>query len=106
MRRPRARMLVAATAMATIACSTPQGAEPLSPDAEPPDCAAGETYPQPVTEPMALGETMAAYAWPEAVDLASGRRADLDLGTVPCNTDDDIDWSPFDVLLFISVPAW
>lgn len=65
------------------------------------DCA----YPDGAVEPMALGEVLTPYRWPEAIH-GDGRVADLDLGLVPCAADPDIDWSPFDVLLFVSIPAW
>jgi len=70
--------------------------------ATPTDCA----YPAGAVEPMALGEVVTPWSWPEARHLGDGRVASLDVGAVPCNTDDDIDWSPFDVLLFVSIPAW
>lgn len=81
------------------------GMDPLTPDGDPPDCARGEAYPEP-TEPMALGEVLFPYAWPDAIHRGTGARGALDLGAVPCATDPDIDWSPFDVLLFVSIPAW
>jgi hypothetical protein len=80
-------------------------AGPLSPDGIAPDCV-DTTYPPDPVEPMALGEPLAPYAWPEARHLGTGQTATLDLGQVPCAIDDDIDWSPFDVLLFVSIPAW
>ena len=55
---------------------------------------------------MAAGEVISPYRWPEARHLGTGEVAGLDLATVPCATDPDIDWSPFDVLLFVSIPAW
>jgi hypothetical protein len=64
------------------------------------DCA----YPQ-ATEPMALDESLAAYSWPEAM-AANGDSFPLDLERVFCNADDNVDWSIFDYLLFVSVPAW
>lgn len=71
------------------------------------DCEGGETYPAGAVEPMALGEVFSPYAWPTAVAHASdGARFALDLANVPCALDPDIDWSPFDVLLFVSIPAW
>lgn len=78
---------------------------PVTPDGTPPDCV-DASYPAGVVEPMALGETLAPYAWPVALHRGRGEQASLDLADVPCNTDDDIDWSPFDVLLFVSIPAW
>jgi len=97
---------IVAPLLAAIGCGGPQGMEPLSPDGIPPDCT-DATYPEGAVDPMTLGETLTPYAWPQAENLRSGARAPLDLATVPCNTSpEDIDWSPFDVLLFISVPAW
>lgn len=82
------------------------GPDSVAGDGVPADCAAGEAYPEGQVEPMALGETLWPYRWAEAVELGSGRRAPLDLARVPCATDPDIDWSPHDVLLFVSIPAW
>ena len=81
----------------TSACQ--QGTEPAFPAEG--SCA----YPEGAVEPMAEGEVLAAYSWPEAIHL-DGRTATLELSEVPCAGDDDIDWSPFDVLLFVSLPAW
>ena len=74
------------------------GAEPL--EFEPAPCG----YPAGPDE-MALGEVLPAYQWPVALHR-DGRTGDLALGDVHCNTDADVDWSPFDVLLFVSIPAW
>jgi hypothetical protein len=52
------------------------------------------------------GEVLTPYAWPDARHLDGVRTASLDLVHAPCNTDDDIDWSPHDVLVFVSIPAW
>ena len=65
-----------------------------------------EGYPEGAIEPMALGEVISPYSWPQAIHRGDGRDVELDLGDAPCNTADDIDWSPFDVLLFVSIPAW
>ena len=54
---------------------------------------------------MARGEVLFPYSWPKARHR-DGRSGSLDLQFVPCNDDPDIDWSPFDVLLFVSIPAW
>jgi len=70
------------------------------------DCEGGATYPPGAVEPMAFGQVFSAYSWPSAVDHATGAVLDLDLAQVPCALDPDIDWSPFDVLLFVSIPAW
>ncbi len=63
------------------------------------------SYPPGQVEPMAVGATLWPYAWPEAIDGA-GNNFPLDLQQVACNTDPNIDWSPFDVLVFIAIPAW
>jgi hypothetical protein len=89
----------------SVACQR-GGEEPLPRDATPPSCASGETYPAGAVEPMAHGEVLAPYAWPEARHLGTGQTTSLDLAQVPCAAAPDIDWSPFDVLLFVSIPAW
>ena len=63
-------------------------------------------YPEGAVRPMERGEVLYPYRWPEAQDLASGVLAALDLGQAACATDPLIDWSPFDILLFVSIPAW
>lgn len=70
-------------------------------DAVDPSCA----YPDGAVDPMAVGEVISPYRWPRAIH-ADGRDQPLDLAHVPCNTDPDIDWSPFDMLVFVSIPAW
>ena len=82
------------------------GAAPITPDGVPADCDSTETYPTGAVEPMALGETISPYRWPTAIHRGTGVSTPLDLAKVPCNTDTVIDWSPFDVLLFVSIPAW
>lgn len=83
-----------------------RGMVPLAPDGTPPDCDAGESYPKGAAEPMALGAVITPYRWPDAVHRQTGQSTSLDLEAAPCATDPDIDWSPFDVLLFVSIPAW
>ena len=68
------------------------------------DTGPGCAYPEAV-EPMALNQPLFGYSWPEA-HHANGATGPLDLTRAFCNTAPDIDWSPFDFLLFISVPAW
>ena len=80
--------------------------EPLSPQAEPPSCTGEDTYPDGAVDPMALGEVLQPYRWPQAGERLSGETLPLDLADAPCAQADDIDWSPFDVLLFVSIPAW
>jgi hypothetical protein len=62
-------------------------------------------YPEGAVEPMAINEVLSPYRWPKAID-GTGRNVPLDLAKVPCDDDEEIDWSPFDVLLFVSIPAW
>ncbi len=91
-----------------FACSggAGEGDDPIVPDGPVADCEGDGAYPPGATEPMTLGETMSPYRWPEATHRGTGLSVDLDLATAPCNTDTEIDWSPFDVLLFVSIPAW
>lgn len=70
-----------------------------------PDAGFACDYPAGAVEPMALGEVIPSYAWSRAI-AGDDAVFDLDLSKVHCNDDEDIDWSPFDVLLFISIPAW
>ncbi|MCB9670151.1 MAG: hypothetical protein H6736_17405 [Alphaproteobacteria bacterium] len=63
-------------------------------------------YPSGSVEPMTEGEVVTPYSWPEARNMDGIRTAPLDLDDVPCETDPNIDWSPHDVLLFVSIPAW
>lgn len=56
-------------------------------------------------DPMTFGETIPPYQWPSALE-ADGTERTLDLVEVFLDTDEDIDWSPFDKLLFVSIPAW
>jgi len=90
--------LAAGLLLTTLACT---GGEPQPTDVVDDDCA---DYPT-AAEPMTLGEPIAPYRWPQAVH-ADGRQTVLDLATVRCPDLGEIDWSPFDVLLFVSVPAW
>lgn len=80
--------------------------EPLAPTGTPPSCTDGDDYPTGPTDPMALGSVLSPYAWPAARSRRSGETVPLDLADAPCAQSDDIDWSPFDVLLFVSIPAW
>jgi hypothetical protein len=65
-----------------------------------------DAYPAEAVRPMELGSVLYPYSWPVAKRLSDGLEAPLDLGQVPCASSPDIDWSPFDVLLFVSIPAW
>lgn len=70
-------------------------------DAGQPGC----TYPAGAVEPMAFGEVLSPYSWANAREFG-GRQLDLSLTDAFCNTDLDMDWSPYDVLLFVSIPAF
>jgi hypothetical protein len=80
------------------ACAAPP-AEPPTPT---PDVC---EYPAGAAEPMAVGQVLSPYKWPESLDVARNN-VPLDLTRAPCADDENIDWSPFDHLLFVSVPAW
>lgn len=86
-------------------CQT-RGDEPLAPEGTPPSCADGDEYPSGAVEPMALGSVLTPYRWPEARSRGTGDTVPLDLADAPCAQSEDIEWSPFDVLLFVSIPAW
>jgi hypothetical protein len=68
---------------------------------------AGSTcsYPTGPVEPMERDEVIWPYSWPSAID-GMGNDFPLDLTEVFCTADPNIDWSPFDVLVFIAIPAW
>lgn len=85
---------------ALVACGSGVPRETGTPDG------ACDAYPADAVRPMELGAVLYPYTWPVARNLFDGVETALDLGQVPCATDPVIDWSPFDVLLFISVPAW
>ncbi len=90
--------LLPLSALALLGC--PAG----TPAPEPPDEAECE-YPEGAVEPMALDEVISRYAWETALH-SDGSEAALDLNDAWCGTDEVIEWSPFDVLLFVSIPAW
>ena len=62
-------------------------------------------YPEGAVEPMTLNQPLWPYRWPTALH-ADGRDFPLDLTEVACTADPNIDWSPFDVLVFVSIPGW
>ena len=62
-------------------------------------------YPEGAVEPMALNEVLWPYSWP-AAKRADGLTTPLDLTQAHCDTDEVIDWSPHEVLVFVSIPAW
>ena len=63
------------------------------------------SYPKGAVEPMALGEVLTPYSWTTAIH-ADGTTTSLDLFYAPCDTDEVIDWSIHEILVFISLPAW
>ncbi|KIG16840.1 hypothetical protein DB30_04002 [Enhygromyxa salina] len=63
------------------------------------------SYPLGAVEPMAVDEVITPYSWPAAIH-GDGTTTPLALLDVPCNTDAIIDWSPHELLVFISIPAW
>lgn len=54
---------------------------------------------------MGQGALLEPFGWKVARHL-DGREAPLFMERVFCNDDPDIDWSPFDVLVFVAIPAW
>ena len=62
-------------------------------------------YPSDYADPMAFGQPLPPFKWANAVD-GLGEAIDLDLAHAQCDTDPDLDWGPFDALLFVSIPAW
>ncbi len=79
---------------------TPEAPEPDAPTPEPdvpPACA----YPD-GPQGFSAGQTLPPYAWTNAFS-ADGTNAPLRLDEAPCET---IEWSPFDTLAFIAIPAW
>ena len=62
-------------------------------------------YPAGAVEPMALDEVLTPYSWPTAIH-GDGTQAAMMLADAPCGIDDVIEWSPHDVLVFVSIPAW
>jgi hypothetical protein len=58
-------------------------------------------YPEGAVEPMELGAVLTAHSWPAAI-APDGGESSLALTDVYCNDDFD----PFEVLLFVSIPAW
>jgi hypothetical protein len=92
----------ASTAMALLAvgCGHPPVIVP-DPGATPSGC----RYPEGALEPMTEGEPIAPYLWPSALDAQRTPRS-LSLLEVHCNEDADFDWTPFDFMLIVSLPAW
>ena len=65
----------------------------------------GCKYPEGALEPMTEGEPIAPYNWPLALDAQSTPR-NLSFLELHCNEDSDYDWTPFDFMLIVSLPAW
>ncbi|MFT4627244.1 MAG: hypothetical protein ACI8PZ_005926 [Myxococcota bacterium] len=63
-------------------------------------------YPDGVVDPMTLAGVIPPFSWPSARSMVDGSRTSLDLLATHCANAPDIEWSPFDVLLFVSIPAW
>ncbi len=61
-------------------------------------------YPADAAEVMSLGGVLWPYSWPTS-SAPDGSDKPLSLTSIFCN-DGPEDWSPFDVLLFVSIPAW
>jgi len=70
-----------------------------------PDASVACAYPPNAVEPMARDQVLSPYAWPSGID---GARMDfpLDLAQAHCNTDPNRDWSPYNAILFVSMPSW
>ena len=80
------------------------GSEPsLDSGSTPPEEACA--YPAGAGDTLTLNGIMPTWRWDDARHM-DGRTASLEVRRIPCASDDDIDWSPFDVLLFVSIPAW
>lgn len=56
-------------------------------------------------EDMAEGEILKPYGWKVAYHR-DGRQLPLFMERAYCNDQKEIDWSPFDVLVFVAIPAW
>ncbi|MBX2799444.1 MAG: hypothetical protein KTR31_17345 [Myxococcales bacterium] len=106
MARPMRHTILLLTITALGCAGAP--ADPLTPRSTGPACDEGETYLEHDVDPVAmeLGGVMYPHRWPEGEHRGTGLRTEVDLGAIPCGTSSDIDWSPFDVLLFVSIPAW
>lgn len=105
-----ARRWAALSLLGFLACEAQNGTAEEMSNEVPMDEAGSLTgadcdYPDGAVEPMMLGEVLAPYNWAEALH-ADGRSAGLNLAEAACGTDAIIEWSPHDVLLFVSIPAW
>ncbi len=61
-------------------------------------------YPADAREVMTVGAPLWPYSWPTS-SAPDRRDVPVDVREMFCN-DGPEDWSPFDVLLFVSIPAW
>jgi len=95
------RHLLLTVPLVLTAC-VPAGTGSDDDDDDAGDCA----YPDDPVHPMEVDEVLFPYSWPTAIHVADDTTAALDIEDVACATSDEIDWSPFDVLLFVSIPAW
>ena len=91
-------------ALGLVACGETAGGLASVRDGGPRD-PSGCNSPADAVEPMAEDRVLWPYRWSTAFALSGAART-VDLEAAHCNTDDDMDWSPFDVLLFVSIPAW
>lgn len=66
-----------------------------------PKCA----YPFSYDTAMLEGAILEPFGWKTARHR-DGREAPLYMEEVFCNDAPDMDWSPFDVLVFVAIPAW
>lgn len=80
-----------------LACGTTGEPEP---DGDPPDCA----YPD-APDTMALGSALPSFRWGVS-QTATGEGGAVDMHRAYCDEDANREWSPFDLLLFVSIPAW
>lgn len=86
--------------MMVLAACGKAGSQPVEPSGD-----AACSYPEGAATPMEVGEVLAPYRWANAIH-GDGRQAPLDLSKVPCTDNEDIDFNPFDALLFVSLPAF
>lgn len=93
------RLIAALVAPLFASCAPAVGVD--DDDSTPEPC----VYPSGAVEPMALGEVISSYSWPDARH-GDGRQGPLGLLSAHCAADDLTDWSTFDAFLMVSLPAW
>ncbi len=93
------RLLAVSILLALGACAPAVGDD--DDDATPEVC----EYPEGAVEPMEADAVIFPYSWPEARH-GDGREGPLALLGAWCADDDLTDWSAFDALLMVSLPAW